>query len=64
MAVLFAQCVRDMVYAHRIKVAALGPQEEVEGSIERPFEWVFFEMPVTEVGVWVGGSLRRAWLYL
>ena len=48
---LFAslQTVRDMVYAHKIRIAHMAPREEVEGVIERPFEWIFFEMPVTEV---------------
>jgi hypothetical protein len=42
---------RDMVYARRIKVAQLGPQDEVEGVIERAFEWIFFEMPIEDVCV-------------
>ncbi len=46
---LFSQSMRDMVYARRIKVAQLGPQDEVEGVIERAFEWIFFEMPIEEV---------------
>jgi hypothetical protein len=38
-----------MVYAHKIRIAHLEPRDEVEGVIERPFEWIFFELPVTEV---------------
>jgi hypothetical protein len=39
-----------MVYARRIKIAQLGPEDEVEGVIEGPFEWIYFEMPIVEVG--------------
>ncbi len=50
MCTLFLQNLRDMVYARRIKIAQLGPEDEVEGVIEGPFEWIYFEMPIVEVG--------------
>ena len=61
---LFLQNLRDMVYARRIKIAQLGPEDEVEGVIEGPFEWIYFEMPIVEVGGNAPGATDLPCLHL